>query len=116
LTIGNVNISEPARVSNLSLAGAQYSVTIAAPQMTIARNGQAEVEFDTTVRVFGYRSAERTLNFFCETNKPVNVRVPPVEGRGVAANVDGKLIVNAEPGKAARFKLTPGVHRIVIVK
>lgn len=116
LTIGSEKISEPARINNLPLAGAQYSVTLAAPQLTIARNGQPEIEFETTVRLFGYRSTERAMTFFCDTSKNVNVRIPPVEGRGISANVDGKLIVNAEPGKAARFKLTPGVHRVVIVK
>ncbi len=116
LTIGNEAVSADARVSNLSVGADLYDVAIGPDRLSIQRNGKAELELDAPARLYNYRSVEGRLNFFSEASKPLDVRVPPSEGREIAVSVDGKLVGSAQPGKAARFKLTPGVHRVVIVR
>ena len=116
LTIGNEAVTAEARLSNLPIGGALYAVAIGADGLTIQRNGQADLELDVPARLYNYRSTERLLNFFSESSKPLDVRVPPSADREISVSVDGKLVGNSQPGKAARFKLTSGVHRVVIVR
>ncbi|MBI1765662.1 MAG: hypothetical protein HYR56_30025 [Acidobacteria bacterium] len=116
LTIGNEAVSAEARLSNLSVGGDLYDVALAPDRLAIQRNGQADLELDAPARLYNYRSTERLLNFYSEARKPLEVRVPPSADREISASVDGKLVGSSQPGKAARFKLTPGVHRVVIVR
>lgn len=116
LTIGNEAVSAAARLSNLRIGADLYDVANAPDRLAIQRNGKPELELDAPARLYNYRSVERLLNFFSESTKPLDVRVPTVVGREISVSVDGKLVGSAQAGKAARFKLTPGIHRVVIVR
>lgn len=116
LTIGNEAVSADARVSNVPVGGNLYDVISAPDRLAIQRNGKADLDLDQPARLYSYLSADRRLNFFSESSKPLDVRVPPSEDREISVSVDGKLVGSSQPGKAARFKLTPGVHRVVIIR
>jgi putative isomerase len=116
LTIGSQSVSEEAALHHLPVGADLYDIALAPQRMTVQRNGQPELETDAPLRLFNYRAAERAFSFFSETGKEINVRIPPLAGREISISLDGKLIGSAQAGKAARFKLPAGVHRVVIVR
>lgn len=116
LTIGNEAVSPDVAVSNLPVGADLYDVILAPDRLAIQRNGKPDLELDAPARLYGYLSGDRRLNFFSESSKSLDVRVPSNAEREIAVSVDGKLVGSAQPGKAARFKLTPGVHRVVVVR
>ena len=116
VAIGNEAVAQPASLQRLPFAGAPYSVTLTPERLTIQRGEQVEIECEPAARLLGYRSNERTISFYVEASRPLIVRIPSADNRPISVSVDNKLLGDSLVGPAARLNLSPGVHRLVIVR
>ena len=116
VTFGNEAVTQPASLQRLPFAGVPYSVTLTPARLTIQRDNQIEIECEPAARLLGYHSNERTINFYVEASRPLTVRIPSADNRPISVSVDNKLLGEALVGPAARLNLSPGIHRLVIVR
>jgi hypothetical protein len=116
LAVGSAAAVDEAVVEQLRLGGASFTVTVGPERLTIARDGENELSFDGPARLRGFRASERTINFYVETVRELQARVPMLGAREISVSVDGKVIGKTAPGRPARFTVKAGIHRVLIVK
>jgi hypothetical protein len=116
LTIGNESVTAPASLQQLPFGAVPYSIHLAPERLTIKRGEQTEIECEPAARLLNYQSNERTINFYVESSRPLTLRIASTENRAISVTVDGKLLGESLVGPAARLNLSPGIHRLVIVK
>ncbi len=116
LSFGSVAGAEESRLERVSFSGVKLDV-IAGPKRTvIRRNGKIEVECEAPVRLRAYRSNDRAIGFAIEARERAHILVPASEGRKITVSVDGKVLGSTSAGAAASFKVSAGIHKVVIVK
>ncbi|MGH9940503.1 MAG: MGH1-like glycoside hydrolase domain-containing protein, partial [Blastocatellia bacterium] len=116
LSFGSVASAEESRLERLSFSGVKLDV-IAGPKRTvIRRNGAIEVECETPVRLRAYQSNNRAIGFAIEAKERAHIMIPASEGRKITVSVDDKVLGSTSPGAAATFKVSAGIHKVLIVK
>ena len=116
LTFGSVNPIEESQLERITILGAKLDV-ISGPKRTIVRrNGAVEIECEAPVRLRAYHSADRAIGFVIEAKDRAHIQIPASEGRKVTVSVNDKVIGSTSPGATATFKVSAGMHKVLIVK
>jgi hypothetical protein len=116
LSFGSVAVTEDSRVERVSFSGAKFDV-IAGPKRTVVRReGRIEVECESAARLRAYRSNDRAIGFVIEAKERAHILIPASEGRKITVSVDGKVLGSTSAGAAASFKVSAGIHKVLIVK
>jgi putative isomerase len=116
LTLGRLRADAEARVERLYYDGARWDVISSAQRTVVRRNGQLEVEVEGPAILRGYRSNERTVIFTIEIKEQLRLLVPAIANRKITVSVDDKILGSTSIGAAANFRVSAGVHKVLIVK
>lgn len=116
ITIGSLIAPEESRVERVKVAGESLDVMIGPKRTVVRRGDKSEIEFESPVRLRGYRSTDRTLTFVVEAKAEVRALVPPSEGRKVTVSVNDKVLGSTSPGASASFKVKEGLSKVLIVR
>jgi hypothetical protein len=116
LSFGSVAATEESRLERLDVSGAKLDVITGPKRTVIRRNGEAEVECETPVRLRAYQSNDRAIGFVIEAKERAQIMVPASKGRKITVSVDDKVLGSAAPGAEATFKVSAGSHKVLIVK
>ncbi len=116
LSFGSVAATEESRLERLDVSGAKLDVTTGPKRTVIRRNGAIEVECETPVRLRAYHSSDRAIGFVIEAKERAHITIPPSKGRKITVSVNDKVLGSAAPGAAATFKVSEGIHKVLIVK
>lgn len=116
LSFGSVAATEESWLERLDVSGAKLDVITGPKRTAIRRNGAIEVECETPVRLRAYHSSDRAIGFVIEAKERAHITIPASKGRKITVSVDDKVLGSAAPGAAATFKVSEGVHKVLIVK
>ncbi|HEV2668959.1 MAG TPA: trehalase family glycosidase [Blastocatellia bacterium] len=116
LSFGSVAATEESRLERLDVSGAKLDVITGPKRTIIRRNGETEIECETPVRLRAYQSNDRAIGFVIEVKERAQILVPASKGRKITVSVDDKVLGSAPTGAAATFKVSAGVHKVLIVK
>jgi hypothetical protein len=116
LSIGSLAAVEESRIERAGFAGTKFDV-IAGPKRTVVRrDGRIDIECESPVRFRAYRSHDRAIAFAIETRERTHILVPGAEGRKITVSVDDKVLGSTSAGSAASFKVSSGIHKVLIVR
>jgi hypothetical protein len=116
LSFGSVATTEESRLERVSFSGVKFDVIVGPKRTVIRRDGKIEVECEAPVSLRAYRSSDRAIGFAIEAKERTHILVPASEGRKITVSVDGKALGSTSAGAAASFKVSAGIHRVLIVK
>ncbi|MCI0524479.1 MAG: hypothetical protein L0Y75_04370 [Acidobacteria bacterium] len=116
LSFGSVTATEESRLERVDFSGIKLDVITGPKRTVIRRNGAIEVEVEAPVRLRAYRSSDRAISFAIESKTRTHVLIPAAEGRKITVSVNDKVLGSTSPGAAASFKISPGIHKALIVK
>jgi hypothetical protein len=116
LSFGSPVAAEESRVERVSFSGVKFDVILGPKRTVIRRDGNIEVECESPARLRAYRSNHRAIGFALEAKERTHILVPASEGRKITVSVDNKVLGSTSVGAAASFKVSGGVHKILIVK
>ncbi|HKQ72745.1 MAG TPA: trehalase family glycosidase [Blastocatellia bacterium] len=116
LSFGSLAPVEESQLERVNVSGAKLDV-ISGPKRTILRrNGAVEVECEAPVRLLAYHSADRAIGFVIETKERAQIQIPASRGRKITVSVNDKVLGSTSPGATATFKVSTGLHKVLIVK
>jgi hypothetical protein len=116
LSFGSLAATEESRLERIALSGTKFDVITGPKRTVIRRNGAIEVECETPVRLRAYQSNDRAISFVIEAIERAQVLIPASKGRKITVSVDDKVIGSAAVGSEATFKVTEGIHKVLIFK
>jgi len=116
LSFGSLAATEESRLERLNLSGVKVDV-IAGPKRTvIRRNGATEIECEAPVKLRAYQSSDHAIAFMIEAKERAHITIPASKGRKVTVSVDDNVLGSTSPGATATFKVSAGIHKVLIVK
>jgi len=116
LTIGNLGVTEEARIERLKIGSESLDVLIGPKRTVVRRGDKTDIEFEAAVRLRSYHSTDPALTFVVEAKAEVRALVPAVEGRKVTVSVNDKVLGSTTPGASATFKVKAGLSKVLIVR
>jgi mannosylglycerate hydrolase MGH1-like protein len=116
LSFGSIAATEESRLERLDVSGAKLDVITGPKRTVIRRNGETEIECETPVRLRAYQSNDRAIGFVIEAKERAQILVPASKGKKITVSVDDKVLGSATTGAEATFKVSAGVHKVLIVK
>jgi hypothetical protein len=116
LSFGSLIVTEESRLERVSFSSEKIDVIVGPKRTVIRRNNRIEVECEAPVRLRAYRSNDRAIGFTIEATERTPILVPASEGRKITVSVDGKVLGSTSAGAAASFKVSAGIHKVLIVK
>jgi hypothetical protein len=116
LSFGSLAVKEESRVERVSFSGVKFDVILGPKRTVVRRDGKIEVECELPARLRAYRSNDRAIAFVLEAKERAHILVPAAEGRKITVSVDDKVLGSTSAGAAASFKVSAGMHKILIVK
>ncbi len=116
LSFGSVAATEESRVERVSLSGVKFDAILGPKRTVVRRDGKIEVECESPARLRAYRSSDRAIGFVIEAKERTHILVPAAEGRKITVSVDDKVLGSTSVGAAASFKVSAGMHKVLIVK
>ncbi len=116
LSFGSIAAAEEWRVERVSFTGAKFDAIQGSKRTVVRRDGKIEVECESPARLRAYRSNDRAIAFTIEVKERTQLLVPASEGRKITVSVDDKVLGSTSAGSAASFKVSAGIHKVLIVK
>ena len=116
LSFGSIAATEESRIERVNFSGVKFDVIVGPKRTVIRRDGKIEVECEAPVRLRAYRSNDRAIGFAIEAKERTHILVPASEGRKITVSVDDKVLGSTSVGAAASFKVSAGIHKVLIVK
>src|SRR5262249_20910271 len=116
LSFGSVASTEESRLEHINFSGVKLDVTAGPKRTVIRRDGAIEVECEKPVRLRAYQSNDRAIGFAIEAKERAHILIPASEGRKITVSVNDKVLGSTSVGAAATFKVSAGIHKVLIVK
>jgi hypothetical protein len=116
LSFGSITTFEESRLERVNVSGGKLDVISGPKRTVLRRNGAVEVECEDPVRLRAYHSAERAITFVIEAKERAQIQIPASQGRKITVSVDDKVLGSTSPGATATFKVSAGMHKVLIVK
>ncbi len=116
LSFGSIAVAEESRIERMKFSGGKFDVIFGPKRTVIRRDGRIEVECEAPARLRGYRVSDRVIAFVIEARERTHLLVPASEGRKITVSVDDKVLGSTSVGAAASFKVSSGLHKVLIVR